>query len=104
PRQSPPPPAAPRPRPRRPARAPLQPAHGGGLRRVDHGPNVHAVTWLAVLAPKCSGIGGRATQPIPTGNDPDKRAQEAESTRLDVGTRGRSPVGMGCKTSQGLRS
>jgi hypothetical protein len=60
--------------------------------------------WLAALAPKHSGIGCRTTQPIPAGDDPDNRTQEGESRRLDVETRERSPVGMGCKTSQGSRS
>jgi Phosphoglucomutase/phosphomannomutase, alpha/beta/alpha domain I len=68
------------------------------------GPDVHAVTWLAALAPKHSGIGCRTKQSIPAEDDSDNRTQGGESKRLDVGTRGRSRVGMGCKTSQGSRS
>ena len=40
----------------------------------------------------------------PAWDDPDKRTQEGESRRLEVKTRGRSPAGMGCKTSQRSRS
>ena len=40
----------------------------------------------------------------PASDDPDEQTQEGESRRLEVETRGRSPAGMGCKTSQRSRS
>jgi hypothetical protein len=46
----------------------------------------------------------RAARPYPAWDDPGKRTQEGESTRLEVETRGRSPAGMVCKISQRSRS
>jgi hypothetical protein len=62
------------------------------------------VTGPAAFTPKHSGIHCRTTPPIPAQNDPDNRAQHAESIGLEVEMRGRSLAGMGCNASLRWRS